>query len=79
MSITQPITKPLWHYWSNRTQPKRTATELYGRVVAQARAPWFYSDLGVPDTPEGRLEMVLLHVTLVLHRLKAEGDRKSVV
>ena len=65
--------QPIWSYLTRRSQPRRTATELYGRVVAQAREPWFYSDVGVPDTPEGRIEMVMLHVTLVLHRLKAEG------
>ena len=70
MSTPQPI----WSYLTGRNQPKATATELYGRVVAQARAPWFYSELGVPDTPEGRFELVLLHVTLLLHRLKLEGS-----
>ena len=62
-----------WDYLKSRRQPRRTATELYGRVVAWSREPWFYSDLGVPDTPEGRFEMVLLHTTLMLHRLKVEG------
>ena len=74
MATTQPIWNYLTARFSSRTQPRRTASELYGRVVAQSREPWFYGDLGVPDTPEGRLEMVLLHVTLVLHRLKAEGS-----
>ena len=35
--------------------------------------PVFYRDLGVPDTPEGRFEMVGLHVALVVGRLGAEG------
>ena len=37
----------------------------------------FYRDLGVPDTPEGRFEMVGLHVALVVRRLKREGARGS--
>ena len=65
--------QPIWDFLSGNSQPRRTAAELYGRVVTWARAPWFYSDLGVPDTPEGRLELILLHVTLMLHRLKADG------
>ena len=75
MMPNQPSSWPqsIWSYLTRRGESGRTATELYGRVVAQARAPWFYSDLGVPDQPEGRLEIVLLHVTLVLARLKAEG------
>ena len=33
--------------------------------------PVFYRELGVPDTPEGRFEMVGLHVALVVRRLRA--------
>jgi cytochrome b pre-mRNA-processing protein 3 len=48
------------------------AEALYGSLVDQARQPAFYTTLGVPDTVDGRFEMVALHVFLVLHRLKAE-------
>ena len=65
---------PSWRLGSSRSALKRRATELYGHVVAWARAPWLYSDLGVPDTPEGRLELVLLHVTVLLDRLLREED-----
>ena len=51
----------------------RTIDALYGAIVAQARAPAFYADLGVPDTVLGRFDMVLLHVVLVLRRLRADG------
>jgi cytochrome b pre-mRNA-processing protein 3 len=47
---------------------------LYGMIVAQARAPAFYQDYGVPDTVDGRFEMVVLHTVLVLHRLDAEPE-----
>src|SRR5215208_2599562 len=46
---------------------------LYGIIVAQARAPAFYQDYGVPDTIDGRFEMVVLHTVLVLRRLDAES------
>jgi cytochrome b pre-mRNA-processing protein 3 len=59
--------------FQRRSPEQRTATELYGRAVAQARTPVFYAEWGVPDTPEGRLEMVLLHVALLLQRL-GSGD-----
>lgn len=45
---------------------------IYGALVAQARDPWFYGELGVPDTVEGRFEMIALHGFLVLNRLKME-------
>ncbi len=53
------------------------ASTLYGAIVAQARNPIFYEELGVPDTVSGRFEMVVLHVVLVLERLedKAMGQR----
>ncbi len=63
---------PAWRLRSSRSSTKATATELYGRVVAWSRVPWLYGDLGVPDTPEGRLELVMLHVTLLLERLARE-------
>jgi cytochrome b pre-mRNA-processing protein 3 len=51
-----------------------SATALYGAVVAQARQPAFYTACGVPDTVDGRFEMIALHMFLVLHRLKTGGE-----
>lgn len=42
---------------------------LYGMIVAQARLPAFYRAYRVPDTVEGRLEMVLLHTFLCCRRV----------
>ncbi len=51
------------------------ARALYEGVVAQARQPGFYRDCGVPDSVDGRFELIALHVFLVLRRLKADtGD-----
>jgi cytochrome b pre-mRNA-processing protein 3 len=47
---------------------------LYGMIVAQARLPAFYRGYGVPDTVDGRLDMVVLHLVLVLRRLRAGRD-----
>jgi cytochrome b pre-mRNA-processing protein 3 len=49
---------------------RATIERLYGAIVAQSRREAFYTDFGVPDTLEGRFEMVLLHTILVCHRLK---------
>jgi cytochrome b pre-mRNA-processing protein 3 len=51
-------------------RPGRTIDALYGAIVAQAREPRFYAEMGVPDTVSGRFDMVLLHVVLVLRRLR---------
>ena len=41
-------------------------------IVAQARSPSFYRDYGVPDTVSGRFDMIVLHLVLVLRRLRSE-------
>jgi cytochrome b pre-mRNA-processing protein 3 len=57
-----------------RRNPIRTAAEsAYGVVVDQARRPEFFTVLGVPDTLDGRFELICLHAFLYLHRLKSEG------
>lgn len=50
------------------------ARQLYERIVAQARQPRFYAAGGVPDSLDGRFEMVVLHMVLVMRRLKQLGD-----
>jgi cytochrome b pre-mRNA-processing protein 3 len=50
------------------------ASMLYEQIVGQARRPEFYLACGVPDTVQGRFEMIALHMFLVLHRLKREGE-----
>jgi cytochrome b pre-mRNA-processing protein 3 len=47
---------------------------LYGTIVAQARATAFYQNYGVPDTVNGRFEMIVLHAVLLLHRFNAEPE-----
>jgi cytochrome b pre-mRNA-processing protein 3 len=47
---------------------------LYDGLVAAARDPDWYRDGGVPDTLEGRFDMVATMVALALLRLEAEGD-----
>jgi cytochrome b pre-mRNA-processing protein 3 len=53
---------------ANRHQ--KAGTALYGVAVAAARTPWFYRVLGVPDTLDGRFDLVALHAFLLIHRLQ---------
>lgn len=48
------------------------AWPLYEAIVAQARSPALYRDLGVPDDLDGRYESIVLHLVLVLRRLKRD-------
>ena len=46
-----------------------TISTLYGMIVAQARLPCFYRDYAVADTVNGRFDLIVLHLALVLDRL----------
>ena len=48
------------------------ALPLYQAIVAQARQPGLYRDFGVPDNLDGRFEAIVLHLVLVLRRLKRD-------
>ncbi|MDJ0937634.1 MAG: ubiquinol-cytochrome C chaperone family protein [Kiloniellales bacterium] len=50
------------------------ATALYEAVVAQARQPAFYLRCGLPDSLDGRFEMIALHSFIVLRRLRGLGE-----
>lgn len=54
-----------------RKRHERVGFQLYGHAVAAARAPIFYVELGVPDTLDGRFDMVSLHAFLLIRRLRA--------
>jgi cytochrome b pre-mRNA-processing protein 3 len=57
-----------------RRSQARIIAALYGAVVAQARLAAFYADYGVPDTVEGRFDLIVLHLVLLLRRLGQETD-----
>jgi len=62
-----------------RGPQNRNIHVLYGTIVAQARSAAFYTDYGIPDTVEGRFELIVLHLVLVLDRLRrsAESSKAS--
>jgi cytochrome b pre-mRNA-processing protein 3 len=49
---------------------KRLATDLCASLSQRAREPVFFAALGVPDTIDGRFDMVVLHAWLVMERLR---------
>lgn len=59
--------------WPGRAS-KKAARALYMNAVDQAREPYFYRELGVPDTVDGRFDMISMHVILIMLRL---SDDKS--
>jgi cytochrome b pre-mRNA-processing protein 3 len=60
-----------------RSKQDATIDAFYGMIVAQARSPSFYREYMVPDTVTGRLDMIVLHLVLVLRRMKDRGNSVS--
>lgn len=55
-------------------RPHLPVRDAYGAIVAAARHPALYTRLQVPDTVDGRFDMIILHAYLVLDRLKGNAD-----
>jgi cytochrome b pre-mRNA-processing protein 3 len=55
--------------WRARRANRILIDQLHGKIVAASRRPVHYSDFGVPDTFEGRFELVTLYAGLVMRRL----------
>ena len=62
---------PFNQFRKPQVPPRGTIETIYGMIVTQAREPLFYRDLGVPDTVNGRFDLLLMHLWLVLRRLKS--------
>ena len=60
-------------------ESREAAGRLYRTLVDQARRPDFYLRFGVPDTLDGRFDMIALHAFLLLHRLKRGGAGQGMV
>ena len=62
---------PFNHFRKPRMPSRGTIEGIYGTIVTQAREPLFYRDLGVPDTVNGRFDLLVLHVWMVLQRMRS--------
>lgn len=60
-----------------RAEREKVAEDLYSAAVGQSRKAVFYQDLGVPDSLDGRFELIAIHVFLLLHRLKDGGSKTA--
>jgi cytochrome b pre-mRNA-processing protein 3 len=62
---------PFNHFSKPRLTPRGTIETIYGMIVTQAREPLFYRDLGVPDSVNGRFDLLVLHLWMILRRLRS--------
>ena len=51
---------------------KQQAYDAYVQIVKQARQPVFYSQWQVEDTVDGRFDVIVLHIFLLLSRLEED-------
>jgi cytochrome b pre-mRNA-processing protein 3 len=49
---------------------RELANRLHEAIIGRARAPEFFATFGVPDTLDGRFDLVVLHSWLALGRLR---------
>jgi cytochrome b pre-mRNA-processing protein 3 len=65
---------PFDQFRKPRMRSRGTIEAIYGMIVTQAREPSFYRDLRVPDTVDGRFDLLVLHLWMLLRRLKPAAD-----
>jgi cytochrome b pre-mRNA-processing protein 3 len=59
----------MFSFLKRNTRRQALIDGLHETLVLASRHPAFYSRMGVPDSIEGRFEMLSLHVILLLRRL----------
>jgi cytochrome b pre-mRNA-processing protein 3 len=58
-----------------RRRTRDAEHKTYCEIVAQARQPVFYSEFLVPDTIDGRFDLIVLHAVLYFRRMQGEGKK----
>ena len=56
-----------------KTSHEAQAAQLYITCMEQAFQPKFFAEFGVTDSFDGRFEVLVVHVFMVLHRLNQES------
>ena len=63
--------------FNDNNKIRDVAHVLFSRIVEQSRNPKFYTDWKVADTLDGRFDLIILHLSLVINRLeKSDGNKK---
>jgi len=52
---------------AQRTDYRKSADKLYAEILMNVRKPVFYEEYGVPDSFDGRFDLLLVHAFIVLH------------
>jgi len=62
-----------------RKPHERAGFALYTAAVGAARDPALFGELGVPDTLDGRFDLINLYTGLLVRRLRADPDARGAV
>ena len=72
-----PLARPsLLSRFARRPRDRDALQPLYQAVVARARDPFWYREGQVPDTLDGRFDMLTALMAVILIRLEPEADEK---
>ena len=60
--------------FGQRAKRERVGFALYTAAVAAAREPFLFTEVGVPDTLDGRFDIIGVYAFLLIQRLKREPE-----
>ena len=62
-----------------RANANEAVRPLYNAVTSEGREPHWYQEGGVPDTIDGRFEMIAATLALVIARLELEPEQRQTI
>ena len=65
------------HDFLSKPATDPAVVKLYHATVEQARSKAFYETYQIPDTIDGRFDLLLLHVILLMRRLREQKETKQ--
>ena len=75
--LTRQLLQCTKSFFGYKKDKRLCAQLLYKNIVAHSRQEIFYKDYGVPDTIDGRFELIVFHAFLVIDRLKRNKSLES--
>lgn len=67
----------LFNSFREKRRRHDAAASLYTAAVDQARYPIYFTDWGVPDSVDGRFDMIILHTMLLIRRMRGNGEEAA--
>jgi len=61
------------------SQMDQSVAAIYDTVMRQSRSPELYLEMSVPDTVDGRFDLLAVHMHMVLRRIKDQGDSAQIM